>query len=394
MTAASGGFLAGLGGLLAPDPSGDPAAYKRNVQLNALLNLGLGTLAGAQQPGARFGGALASGFQQAQQSLAGAQQQAFQAKQEKRREEREERLLSAEIERGKLAETERANKAREQSASVAQRFSTGLGKNKGRELEYFNVIKNAPEFKAAATEYGIDPSLITTPEQVLELGQQFGALGGIGAEAPAKPNVQVRAIVGPDGKPLLVNEEDSIGKQPYTPPPASTNINNNVGQPTVDERKDAALATRLQLAMRDLSDVETQTPGASQPSVLEKGAGLLGETAANAVRDPQRRRANAAQLDALDAALTLATGAAYTKEQLEALRTSYFPQIGDDAATRADKQARFEAIVNVAKIRAGRAAPLIDQALPQRGAPAQQGGGRSPLKQNADGSYTYTPLVP
>jgi hypothetical protein len=380
-----GGFIGGLGGLFAPDPN-DQAALQRA----ALFQAGLATLAGAQQPGASLGGSLFSGLQAGAGALQQAQQNAFQSKRLKQQEEREDRLEKQETERIKVAQAEQARKDRENTQGYARRISSGLSNAKGRELDYLGLIQGSPEFRAVSQEYGIDPAGITTPEQAQALAQQLGSVGGLGVD-PKETSLELKPIVGPDGKPRFVSEQDALGQQPYYQPPASTNI--NVGQTSEAERKDAALATRLQLALRDLSDVEQESPGASQPTVIEKGAGLLGETAANVVRDPQRRRANASQLDALDAALTLATGAAYTKNQLESLRTSYFPQIGDDEQTKADKRARFEAIVNVARIRAGRAAPMIDQAIPPRaGAAAESPSPR--LKRNEDGSFTYTPLVP
>jgi hypothetical protein len=69
-----------------------------------------------------------------------------------------------------------------------------------------------------------------------------------------------------------------------------------------------------------------------------------------------------AQLDILDAALTLGPGAAYTREQLEGYRRSYFPQIGDSPAAIRDKAARLQNVIEAAKIAAGRAAPQAEQA--------------------------------
>jgi len=128
---------------------------------------------------------------------------------------------------------------------------------------------------------------------------------------------------------------------------------------TEGERKDASLAVRLEGALRELGSLPAE---AQAPSVLEKALSFS-DTAANTVRSPDRQRANAAQLDALDAALTLGTGASYNREQLEGMRTSYFPQIGDSKEAIKAKNDRFQAVVNSARLRAGRAAPSIDQAL-------------------------------
>lgn len=131
-------------------------------------------------------------------------------------------------------------------------------------------------------------------------------------------------------------------------------------QPTEGERKNAALATRLEGALRELQSVGST---AQKPGVLEKTLGLISEPLANVSRSEERQRADAAQLDALDAALTLGTGASYTKEQLEGQRKAYFPQIGDGPKTIEQKQIRLEALVNAARAAAGRAAHSIDTSL-------------------------------
>jgi hypothetical protein len=146
--------------------------------------------------------------------------------------------------------------------------------------------------------------------------------------------------------------------EPYRP------VTPHTGNVTEGERKAAALGTRLEAALQALNGVEERAPGASRPGLVERGLENVGlETAANVVRDPERQQADAAQLDALDAALTLATGAAYTREQLQNLRKSYFPQIGDSDPQVAAKRKRFETIVQTARIAAGRAEPSIDKAV-------------------------------
>jgi hypothetical protein len=208
-----GGFLAGLGQLFSPDPN-DPAALQRS----ALLQAGLATLAGAQQPGGTLGGSLLSGFQAGAGALQQAQQNAFNARREKNREEREDRLLKQETERTKIAQAEQARKDRESASGVARRISTGISGAKENPLSYFDLVKSTPEFQSVAQQYGIDPASITTPEQVQQLGQQLGAYGGLGQD-PTKPApLQLRAIAGPDGKPILVPEEQAVNKTPYYQP--------------------------------------------------------------------------------------------------------------------------------------------------------------------------------
>lgn len=216
--AIQGGLGSLAGGLFPVDPALDPETAAQ-VQRSALLQLGLGTLAGAQQPGASFGGALFGGLQQAQQSVQGAQQQAFQSRQEKRREEREDRLEKQETERLKIAQAEQARKDRDQSSSVARRISTGLSNAKGRELEYLQLVGPTPEFQSVAQQYGIDPAGITTPEQAQALAQQLGALGGLGADPQQAASEPLEAVLDPTTKqPVLRPRSQAVGATPYYRP--------------------------------------------------------------------------------------------------------------------------------------------------------------------------------
>lgn len=145
----------------------------------------------------------------------------------------------------------------------------------------------------------------------------------------------------------------------YAPPPKEAPT------PSESERKAATLLSRLQFSQQQLADVLKENPSAATPEYggLVPGIG-------NVLTSGPRQRVEAAQLDILDAALTLGTGAAYNKEQLEGYRKSYFPQIGDSAGTIADKQMRLSNIINAAKIAAGRAAPDTAQPRVRRFNPA------------------------
>jgi hypothetical protein len=71
----------------------------------------------------------------------------------------------------------------------------------------------------------------------------------------------------------------------------------------------------------------------------------------------QRQIVEDSQLDVLDAALTLRTGAAYTPVQLVAMRETYFPVLGDKPPAVKAKQQRLETLLEGAYIAAGRATP-------------------------------------
>lgn len=132
---------------------------------------------------------------------------------------------------------------------------------------------------------------------------------------------------------------------------------------TEGERKAATLLQRLNFSLAQMQDAIKDSPSAASPNMASevlRRLPLVGEPAANAATPEERQRVESAQLDILDAALTLGTGAAYTREQLEGYRRAYFPQIGDSDAAIRDKAARLQNIIEAAKIAAGRAAPKAE----------------------------------
>lgn len=144
------------------------------------------------------------------------------------------------------------------------------------------------------------------------------------------------------------------------------------GNATEGERKAATLLQRMQNSEAQLEAALKKDQSAAKPGLISSGIRSMGmDTIANTVTPENRQKVEAAQLDILDAALTLGTGAAYTKEQLEGYRQSYFPQIGDKPDTIKDKQDRLNNILSAARIAAGRAAgqvtaPIVEVS-PQQG---------------------------
>jgi hypothetical protein len=133
-------------------------------------------------------------------------------------------------------------------------------------------------------------------------------------------------------------------------------------KPTADEKKAGTLAGRLEQALSDLTKIEQEKPEALKPeitpSLLQQGIFSYfpgAEMLAGKISSADRLRAEAAQLDALDAALTLGTGAAYTREQLRGYARAYFPQIGDTPQVIEEKNARFANIVRLARLQSGTA---------------------------------------
>ena len=167
----------------------------------------------------------------------------------------------------------------------------------------------------------------------------------------------------------------------------------NKGNVTEGERKAETLRQRMEGSLNQLQSVTKENPGAASPSLLAETARKIplfgGDNTANAVMGSDRQRVEAAQLDILDAALTLGTGAAYTKEQLEGYRRSFFPQPFDSEETVKDKKDRLDNILRSARTAAGRAAPAETprQPVPSQDASGKVGGVPDDIK-NLLGKYT------
>jgi hypothetical protein len=179
-------------------------------------------------------------------------------------------------------------------------------------------------------------------------------------QVPTRGGGGARPIVGPDGKPVAQA-------------PKASNA-------TEGERKAATLLSRLESSSRQLEQALKKDPNAAKQGLVAAAVGglpLIGSVASNAMTPQARQRVEAAQLDMLDAALTLGTGAAYTKEQLLGYAKSYFPQIGDDKDTIKDKQDRLKNILTAARIAAGRAGPQVPESPPATPAAPSSGGALS-----------------
>jgi len=175
------------------------------------------------------------------------------------------------------------------------------------------------------------------------------------ASRPAPQAPQVQTLQTDGGMVERVNgqwQPVTIGGKPVMPKGSGA----GAGNATEGERKAATLLKRMQGSEAQLEAALKLDKTAAKPGLVSSGLRSLGmDTVANTVTPENRQKVEAAQLDILDAALTLGTGAAYTKEQLEGYRKSYFPQLGDKPETVRDKQERLNNVLGAARIAAGRA---------------------------------------
>lgn len=169
---------------------------------------------------------------------------------------------------------------------------------------------------------------------------------------------------------------DMRGMEAIPGGPADARVQNK-GVPTEGERKAETLRQRMEGSLNQLQSVTKENPDAASPNLLAETARKFplfgGDNTANAIMGSDRQRVEAAQLDILDAALTLGTGAAYTKEQLEGYRRSFFPQPFDSEETVKDKKERLDNILRSARTAAGRAAPAE---TPRKPVPSQDARGK------------------
>jgi hypothetical protein len=133
-----------------------------------------------------------------------------------------------------------------------------------------------------------------------------------------------------------------------------------INMPSESERTAGYLTTRLKNSLQQYQQVLGENSNAALPNLkAEVVRGVTrSEYLKNLVNPESRQRVEAAQLDMLDAALTMATGAAYTPAQLESTRRTLFPELGDKPATIRDKAKRLDDLLKEAAMtKAGRAAP-------------------------------------
>jgi hypothetical protein len=133
----------------------------------------------------------------------------------------------------------------------------------------------------------------------------------------------------------------------------------HINMPSETERKAGTMVNILDKNLQQMQTALGVDPNAVKPnvpaSVVEAitGPNLLSRT----MKPAQRQVIEDSQLDILDAALTLRTGAAYTKEQLLGMRDTYFPKLGDKPAAIQAKKQRLETLIDSAYISSGRATP-------------------------------------
>lgn len=154
-----------------------------------------------------------------------------------------------------------------------------------------------------------------------------------------------------EGNVRMYNEQGiEIGMLPKAGKPAAPTGN---GATQESERLAAYNAGRALNAAKRISDATKTSPESDAPGLIEATVSAVGNP--NIVRSETRQIVSSAQRDLIDALLTLATGAAYNKEQLEGQMESYIPKWSDKPGARANKRQALLDLITSAKVKAGRA---------------------------------------
>jgi hypothetical protein len=158
-----------------------------------------------------------------------------------------------------------------------------------------------------------------------------------------------------------------------------------INMPSEGERKAAVLASRLNFSVGQMNEAIGADPKAAMPSTTAEIARFVSRTdfLPNKLTTEQRQIVEAAQEDILDAALTLGTGAAYTREQLAGYKKSYFPQLEDKPAQIKTKQERLNNLLKSAEVASGRAAGQITAPIPKLPSTTTQPEQTSPFQYDA-----------
>lgn len=136
---------------------------------------------------------------------------------------------------------------------------------------------------------------------------------------------------------------------------------------TQAEQQGGFLAKTILNSANTISDIIKNDPSAGNVGFLEAAGSsvpFVGEGLGSIAQSGNRQVVSSAQDEIIDAALTLATGAAYTKEQMKQKRNFYKPSITDKPEQKEAKIQRINQLIQSAKTRAGSTwTPEMDTAV-------------------------------
>ena len=378
----------------------DIARNREDAQAQALY-----ALAGRLFQGGNTGQSIVEGLQQGQKAYRGGMQDTLQS--QLQNVQLADMIRKRKLEQQALAEQQRIQGVIQGAVTKPQEIYgediMGQQVGEGMTAGGFDLQKAIPQLMGSAEGRKALNELVASQKAMQpEYKEVNGALYEISAGMPPKlvagnkkrDTVTVGNVVldkdnmsvlytAPDAPAASIKEFQDFMKLPKNQQAAYIQLQDQkrpsttINMPNEGERKAATLASRLNFSVGQMNEAIGLDPKAAMPSTPAEIARFVSRTdfLPNKLNTDQRQVVEAAQEDILDAALTLGTGAAYSREQLAGYKKSYFPQLGDSATTVKTKQERLNNLLKSAEVASGRAASQITAPIPKLPtAPATSGG--------------------
>ena len=368
----------------------DIARNRDDAQAQALY-----ALAGRLFQGGNTGQSIAQGLQAGQQAYKGGMQGALQ--EQLQNAQLQEMIRKRQLEQQALAEQQRIQGVIQGAVTKPQEMygedMMGQRVGQGMTAPSFDLSRAAPQLVGSAEGRKTLADLVASQKAMQpEYKEVNGALYEISVGMPPRlvagnkkrDTVTVGNVVldkddmrvlytAPDAPAASIKEFQDFMKLPKNQQSAYLQLQDQkrpsttINLPNEGERKAATLASRLNFSVGQMNEAIGVDPKAAMPSTPAEIARFVSRTdfLPNKLNTDQRQVVEAAQEDILDAALTLGTGAAYSREQLAGYKKSYFPQLGDSAATVKTKQERLNNLLKSAEVASGRAASQITAPIPK-----------------------------
>jgi hypothetical protein len=386
-------------GLLGMSPE-DIARNREDAQAQALY-----ALAGRLFQGGNTGQSIVEGLQQGQKAYKGGMQDTLQS--QLQNVQLADMIRKRKLEQQQLAEQQRIQGVIQGAVTKPQEIYgediMGQQVGEGMTAGGFDLQKAIPQLMGSAEGRKALSELVASQKAMQpEYKEVNGALYEISAGMPPRlvagskkrDTVTVGNVVldkddmrvlytAPDAPAGSIKEFQDFMKLPKNEQAAYIQLqeqkrpSTTINMPSEGERKAAVLASRLNFSVGQMNEAIGADPKAAMPSTTAEIARFVSRTdfLPNKLTTEQRQIVEAAQEDILDAALTLGTGAAYTREQLAGYKKSYFPQLEDKPAQIKTKQERLNNLLKSAEVASGRASGQITAPIPKLPtAPATSGG--------------------
>jgi hypothetical protein len=375
---------------------GDISRNREDAQAQALY-----ALAGRLFQGGNTGQSIAEGLQRGQQAYKGGMQDTLQS--QLQNVQLADMIRKRKLEQQALAEQQRIQGVIQGAVTKPQEIygedMMGQQVGEGMTAGGFDLQKAIPQLMGSAEGRKALSELVASQKAMQpEYKEVNGALYEISAGMPPRlvagskkrDTVTVGNVVldkddmrvlytAPDAPAASIKEFQDFMKLPKNQQAAYIQLQDQkrpsttINMPSEGERKSAVLASRLNFSVGQMNDAIGADPKSAMPNTAAEVARFVSRTdfLPNKINTEQRQIVEAAQEDILDAALTLGTGAAYSREQLAGYKKSFFPQMGDSAATVKTKQERLTNLLKSAEVASGRAAKEITAPIPAPIVPKQ-----------------------